>query len=139
MNICLYRPVTHLFAAAVASCALVPALAADQPLQSTSKTNARAIYAQERADCLSGDTSQGRATCLQEANAAFASRDRTDKSTLPDESPQALRENALRRCAVVSAANRYACEQMALGNGVESGSVEGGGILTKYVTIIPAQ
>lgn len=128
-----------LLAAASALC-FMPAIAAE-PAAATSSSliaTAQAQYAKDRAACLSGDSPEGKATCLKEAGAQFEMM-RRDAGNLPDQSPQALRENKLRRCQAVAAADRYACEQMALGKGVSSGSVAGGGVLTEYTTIVPAQ
>ena len=88
--------------------------------------------------CLSGRSPQDEATCLKEAGAELEMV-RQAGGNLPDESPQALAKNALRRCQVVAAADRYACEQMATGHGIVSGSVAGGGILKEYVTIVPSR
>lgn len=125
--------------AAVAALSFLPALAADA--SKTAKPNpmaaAQAVYARDRAACLSGQSAEDQATCLKEAGAALEMARRAG-GTLPDESPQTLAENALRRCQVVSAADRYACRQMALGGGTVSGSVEGGGVLKEFVTTVPA-
>lgn len=126
-----------LVAAASAFC-LLPALGADRSPAAASNplAAAQAEYSRERAVCLSGNSPEGQATCLKEAGAALEMA-RHAGGKLPDESPQALAENALRRCKVVSAADRFACEQMAEGHGMVSGSVAGGGVLREYVTVVP--
>ena len=124
-------------AAAAAALCCIPALAA-APAPSDALAAAQARNARERAACLAGETSQDRSTCLKEADAALADARRAD-GKLPDESPQALAANALRRCQAVPAADRYACEQMALGRGTTSGSVAGGGVLKEYRIVVPAQ
>lgn len=100
-----------------------------------SMSEARETYARERAACLSGNSSEPRETCLKEAGAALAEA-RHGKAPDPDQA--SLTANALRRCEQVPVADRYACQQMALGGGAVSGSVEGGGVLKEYVTTIPA-
>ncbi len=126
-----------LVAAASALCFL-PALAADRSATANSNpmAAAQAEYAKERAVCLSGNSPEGQATCLKEAGAALDMARHTG-GKLPEESPRTLAENALRRCKVVSAADRFACEQMAEGHGIVSGSVAGGGVLKEYVRVVP--
>lgn len=124
-------------AAAAAALCFVPALAAE-PSPSDSRTSAQARYASERAACLKGESSQDRATCLKEAGAALADARRAG-AKLPDENAETLAANAMRRCQAVPAADRSACEQMAMGHGTVSGSVEGGGVLKEYRTVVPAQ
>lgn len=123
-----------LILATLALCVL-PVLAAD-PSASASMSAAQAEYAKERAVCLSGSSPEGQSTCLKEAGAALQMARRAG-GRLPDESPQVLAENALRRCEVVAPDDRVACEQMAAGHGIVSGSVAGGGVLKQYVTIVP--
>ncbi len=124
-------------AAAAAVLCFVPAFAA-QPAPSDSLAAAKASYASERAACLKGESSEDRATCLKEAGAALADARRAGAKS-SDEDAQALAANAVRRCQAVAAADRNACEQMALGHGTVSGSVEGGGVLKEYRTVVPAQ
>lgn len=126
-----------LVAAAAVLCS-VAAVASEPTSSSAALADAQAAYARERAVCLSGRSPQDEATCLKEAGAELEMV-RQAGGKLPDESPQALAKNALRRCQVVAAADRYACEQMATGHGIVSGSVAGGGILKEYVTIVPSR
>ena len=126
-----------LVAAAAVLCS-VAAVASEPTSSSAALADAQAAYARERAVCLSGRSPQDEATCLKEAGAELEMV-RQAGGNLPDESPQALAKNALRRCQVVAAADRYACEQMATGHGIVSGSVAGGGILKEYVTIVPSR
>lgn len=132
-------------AAAGAALCCLGAFGAEAPASASASTpapasaviaDAQAAYMRERALCLSGRSPQGEATCLKEAGAELEMV-RHAGGKLPDESPQALAANAVRRCNVVAAADRFACEQMAEGHGIVSGSVAGGGILTEYVTIVP--
>ncbi len=92
----------------------------------------QARYQAERQACLAGGSGQDTATCLTEAGAARADalRHRLDNG----ESAMALRANALARCAVQPLAERPACELLASGQGMESGSVKAGGVMRESVT-----
>lgn len=116
--------------------ALLLSLATSATLALPREHAADAIYRQDRAACLSGQSTQDRATCLKEAGAARAEARR--QSLDNGESPAQLRANALRRCQRVLEADRGACERMALGEGSRSGSVAGGGVLTEITTPVPA-
>lgn len=91
-----------------------------------------ARYKTERQACLDGHSGQDRATCLKEAGAARseALRSRLDNG----ESRAQLQANALARCKVQPASERASCEIMARGQGMESGSVESGGVIKQLVT-----
>lgn len=121
----------HMLVAAAATLCLAPAWAADVPPPTAQQT-----YAHDRAACLNGKASEARETCLKEAGAALAE---ARKGRLHDPDQAALTSNALRRCEAVQAADRDACQKMALGGGTVSGSVEGGGELKQYVTVQPAK
>lgn len=94
--------------------------------------DAQQRYRQERAACLGGSSPQAREPCLREAIAALAEarRGRLDGG----EAPATLAANALKRCAVVPADDRDACERLARGEGQVSGSVGQGGLLKQIVT-----
>ena len=103
---------------------------------------ADAQYRVERAACLEGKSSQDRQSCLAEASAALAAAKSGKLDT--GESQEVLMRNALARCAAVPQADRVDCERLARGEGEQSGSVNGGGVLKKIVTrsvapIVPAQ
>lgn len=97
-----------------------------------SADSARARFEQERARCLSGQSHQDRATCLREANAAYAEARRGRL----DNRQQAMHErNAMARCERLPAAERTDCEHRMRGHGTVSGSVEGGGLYRETVTV----
>ena len=103
----------------------------------TGVSGAEALYRQERATCLSGQSHQTRATCLQEAGAALAEARRSPKPRNQDAAT--LRENALRRCqAYTTPAEFERCTQMVQGAGTRSGSVGGGGVYKELLTREPA-
>ena len=70
----------------------------------TGTTDAAARYQQERAVCLSGQSSQDRATCLREAGAAFAEA----KRGALDDGSAAHERNARERCNKLAEADRNA-------------------------------
>ncbi len=91
-----------------------------------------ARYQAERQACLEGRTGQDQATCLKEASAARAEARR---GTLDNGEDRAtLEANALARCAVQPADERPACDMLARGQGMESGSVKEGGVIKQVVT-----
>lgn len=91
---------------------------------------ARAVYERELAVCKRGQSNQDRATCLREANAAFAEARRGgltgDAATFP--------ANALRRCEALPAPDRKDCVARMRGQGTTRGSVAEGGIYRELVT-----
>lgn len=92
-------------------------------------SEAQKRYNQERAHCLSGQSSQDRATCLKEAGAALqeARRNRL-------ESGAGFAANATARCNAQPAADREACVQRIMGAGSTQGSVEAGGLIRQTET-----
>ncbi len=94
----------------------------------------QARYQQERAACLNGRSNQDRATCLKEAEAAFAE---IKRGKLTDD-PEANARNARQRCNALPGDDRKACLARIEGQGTTSGSVAGGGILREMVTVEPA-
>lgn len=117
----------------VTALTLSNAWAAKAAPQPPANAAAEAVYQKERAACLRGASSQGRATCLTEAGAALAEarRSRLDSG----ENARDLYRNAELRCKDVVAADRDSCRRMAHGEGVVSGSVDGGGVLKELVTV----
>lgn len=90
---------------------------------------ARLQYEQERADCLSGRSSEPRNTCLREAAAAYADA-RHGKLAVPGDGPEQWMANALKRCeAQRSDEDRQLCERRVRGEGQVEGSVAAGGQL----------
>lgn len=114
--------------AVVASSFVVMAQAAPK---SGNGGSAEQRYQQERAACMNGSSNQDRPACLKEATNALAEARRHPGS---DGSPAEWRQNALARCAKVPATDKTACERLAMGEGKQSGSVEGGGIVKEIVT-----
>ena len=92
-------------------------------------------YQEDRAFCLSGKSSQDRATCLREAGAALqdARRGRLE------DAQAAYEQNKFARCAYHKVpADREYCERRMRGEGTTSGSAESGGILRELTVIVPA-
>ena len=92
-----------------------------------------AQYQKERALCLSGQSNQDRATCLQEAAAA---RTEARRGGL-DDGGLRLRHNARERCNGLPTDERSACVARMKGQGTTSGSAAAGGILRELV--VPEQ
>lgn len=90
----------------------------------------RARFESERAACVSGRSNQDRATCLREANAAFA---QARKGQLDDgATPYAA--NASARCEALKGDDRRDCVARMNGEGTTTGSVAAGGISRELVT-----
>jgi len=113
-------------AAALAATACAAVLAAGKPQADA----AEARYQRERATCLSGQSNQDRATCLQEAEAARADLKRSPAGPPAD----ALNVNAAKRCEGLPAAEMQDCQARMKGAGSRSGSAAGGGIIRELVT-----
>jgi len=109
------------------------ASAADRGKQLSS---AQAIYQQDRAACMSGQTNQDRATCLREAGAALQEARRGGL----DDRQGEYERNRLLRCDSQPAEDRQDCVRRMSGEGTTSGSVAGGGIIRELVTpVTPRQ
>jgi hypothetical protein len=93
-------------------------------------SEAQRAYQRDRAACMSGQTSQDRATCLREASAALQEAKR---GNLNDGQAQYER-NRLLRCDKQPPEDRQDCIRRMSGEGTTSGSVEGGGILRELRT-----
>jgi hypothetical protein len=91
---------------------------------------AQATYEKDRAACMSGRTSQDRATCLQEASAALQEAKR---GSLND-SPSDFERNRLLRCENQPPQDREECVRRMSSEARTSGSVEGGGVLRELTT-----
>ncbi len=104
--------------------------------RSAASSEAQARYQQERAACLSGQSSEDRATCLKEAGAALAEARR---GTLSEGRTRAdLRHNRTDRCNALAGDEYTDCLARMRGEGTTEGSVSGGGILREKTTIVPA-
>lgn len=99
---------------------------------STGLADAQSAFQRERATCLNGASHQDRATCLREASAAYQE---VRRGQLGNGDGQ-FERNRLIRCNVQSPQDRLACERNANGEGVTSGSVNGGGIIREITTTV---
>lgn len=129
----------HLVAAVLLASALAsaPAFAADTAAAAIApgqSADARAVYQREVAVCNGPAPNQGRATCLKEANAAYAQ----NRQGAAANSSADYKGNASRRCDAVPGPDGDACRAMVAGQGSTSGSVAGGGVLHELVTPTPA-
>lgn len=88
----------------------------------------RLQYEREKADCISGRTSEPRDVCLREAGAAYAQA-RQGRLNSTGDGPDQWSRNALLRCQAQPPEDRELCERR-VREGQVSGSVEGGGRLT---------
>lgn len=105
----------------------LPARAADE--------SAAARYRQDMRDCREGRTSQSRPDCEREARNAAAEARRGALATPIDAAGQAQQ-----RCAVFKQAADHADCIARMGVDARlSGSVEGGGLLREYTTVVPAR
>lgn len=93
---------------------------------------ARAQIQRSRTPCTTvrGDE---RANCLSEASTRYAST----RPSHPDENPEQLARNALRRCEALREPDRRDCIARMQGQGTTTGSVAGGGIYRELVTREP--
>lgn len=92
---------------------------------------AESKYEQEKARCTSGQSSQGRATCLKEAGAAL---EEGKRGALGSATSADLQRNATQRCEAQPAADRAACVDRIVGAGTAEGSVGGGGLIRETET-----
>ena len=92
----------------------------------------RLQYEREKADCMTGKTSQPRNVCLREAGAAYAQA-RQGKLISPGDRSEQWAANALKRCEAQNGEDRALCERR-VREGVVEGSVGGGGQL-KTLTV----
>ena len=94
--------------------------------------DASGSYQQEVQACMSGQTQQDRATCLEEARNAQADKRRGVLDTDGN-----LEANAMARCTVHPAGeDRAACEARVMGMGNVEGSVAGGGLIREVETVV---
>jgi hypothetical protein len=96
-------------------------------------SEAQAVYQAERAQCLTGQSHQDRATCLKEAGAAYQEA-RAGRLGSGDGE---FERNRVARCNAQLPENRADCVRKANGEGQASGSVKGGGILRELITTVP--
>jgi hypothetical protein len=115
---------TKLQSAALAACAAVFGLASASALARAPDAQSR--YESERAVCMHGLSNQDRATCLNEAGAAFQEARRGQLSTAAESE---LEHNRLARCDAQRGSDRDDCVMRMQGAGVTTGSARDGGIL----------
>lgn len=124
----LLRPLLALGVAAL----LTVTTAGAQVASGTTGIDASGRYDKEVQSCLSGKTQQDQATCLREARNALASK----KGELPQSNGTDYTANAASRCNALSGEDKAACQARVMGYGSESGSVAGGGVLSKVETVV---
>ena len=101
---------------------------------------AKPTYSKERADCDAGRTAEDRATCLKEAGAAAAERNRNGL-----DNAGSARQNAIDRCNLVAPKDKADClariegPSQANQRTTTSGSVAGGGVLRETTTTTTGQ
>lgn len=92
-------------------------------------------YRDDMRDCREGRTSQSRTDCEREARNAAAEARRGRLDTRVDAAGQLQR-----RCAVFKHETDHADCMARLGAGAQlSGSVDGGGMLREFTTVVPAR
>lgn len=101
---------------------------------SPSSTSTAAQFQRDRADCVSGKSSEDVQTCLREARAAYAQARRSGL----DHSAKPYQLNESLRCEPLPDADRRDCQARMQGEGTTSGSVASGGIYRELRTIEPA-
>lgn len=116
------------FAAALSALACASAAAAPT-------ADERAQFQKERAVCTEGRSNQALATCLKEANAAFA---QTRRGTLAVGSGD-FALNARQRCNSLLGSDRNDCIARMQGQGTTSGTVAEGGVYRELRTAGPVQ
>lgn len=117
----------------LALCAVGALLCASQAHAADQGTvsDAQAVYQQDRAACMRGDTNQVRATCLAEAGAA---REEATRGAQSGNAQGQFEANRLRRCENLPAQDRDDCIRRMNGEGTTRGSVQSGGIYRELVT-----
>jgi hypothetical protein len=93
-------------------------------------SEAQRTYQRDRAACMSGQTSQDRATCLREASAALQESKRGNLNDGQSE----FERNRLLRCEKQPPEDRQDCVRRMGSEARVSGSVEGGGVLRELTT-----
>ena len=122
------------FSLAALALSAASAWAAPHPGPAGTADRALARYEHDRAECLSGKTSEDRKTCLREAGAALEQA-RHGGLDVAHEDYQA---NEAQRCDPLPADDKAACLALVRGRGTVSGSVADGAIVREYRQIVPA-
>jgi hypothetical protein len=97
-------------------------------------SNAQKVYQRDRAACLSGTAGEDRAACLREAGAALQEA----KGGRLGYGDTEFERNRLLRCEKQPVQDREACIRRMNGEGITSGSVEGGGIYRELTVPVAA-
>jgi hypothetical protein len=118
---------------ALAAAGLVLATGAALAAEGNRQAGDGSTIAQERQNCMNGNTSQDRDTCLREAGAA---KQESRQGKLGDSGD--YRSNASKRCETLPADQKADCERRSMGEGSVSGSVDSGGVVRELVTPVPA-
>ena len=94
-------------------------------------------FQQDKAACMAIDDVQTRSSCLREAGAVRAQA----LKGVPQggESAEERLRNALKRCDPLPADRKAICERMVRGEGSESGSVQGGGVIRELTIMEPVE
>ena len=122
------KPIAMLLAGVLLAASAVAAAAGSQ-------SDAQARYRSDRAACMSGETSQDRATCLREAGAALREAMR---GGLAETDGGQYEQNRLVRCDPLPTEDRHDCVRRMHGEGTTTGSIDGGGIYRELVTpVVP--
>lgn len=98
-------------------------------------TDARKRFEADRAACLSGQSHQPQATCLRDAENAYADARRGRLAA--EHANEDYERNRLMRCEPLQGEARLACVARMQGAGSVSGSVESGGIYRELVIVEP--
>lgn len=110
------------------SCALALALPLAPALAAGDRAEIDARYQADRQVCMGQTELDSRQACLRDAGAVRQEALRGARGAGVD--ADQLQRNALARCVVhKDRIDRAMCERMALGEGIASGSVEGGGVI----------
>jgi hypothetical protein len=99
-----------------------------------SAADAQKLYQRDRAACLEGRGGQDRAACLREASAALQEA----KGGRLGNGEADFERNRLLRCDQQPAEDRPACVRRMNGEGITSGSVQGGGIYRELTVPVAA-
>lgn len=125
----------HLAFAAASLLAMSAATAQVASGSAATAADTSGSYRLEVQACKTGQTSQDRVTCLEEARNAQAAKER---GALPGGASEArYQANAKARCDVFKdAEDKAACDARVMGYGNSSGSVAGGGVLREVETVV---
>jgi hypothetical protein len=110
--------------------ALAAGFAAAPALAAAPADAALTLYRQERAACESGQSLQGHAACIDEAQSAYAQNRR---GALDDHDIDYSR-NAQLRCGALKGSEQTACAARMRGEGSTRGSAAAGGIYRELTT-----